>query len=332
MDLVERYLHAVRFWLPRNQQDDVAAELGEDIRSQIEDQEKHLGRKLTDLEIASVLKERGRPMLVANRYRPQEYLIGPALFPAYRFVVLIVALGYLIPWILTWWGLVIFDPHYHANFGRTFGPLWGTFWITTFIALGVVTLIFAILERVDSRTKFISDWNPLELPAVRDPNRIPRLNSSIDLGANLAFAVWWTTDMWSTTILNRGGVRIDFAPVWKYFLWAFLLIAIANIVLAAANLARPYWSWLRASLQLILTAAASVAFCWICKLNILAQIAAPNLPLSRAAEIVNAINFNVSRSFPFVVIACVLSVALSGVGRLIRMRSSRKPIVEHLPA
>lgn len=31
MDLVERYLHAVRFWLPRSQQDDVAAELGEDF-------------------------------------------------------------------------------------------------------------------------------------------------------------------------------------------------------------------------------------------------------------------------------------------------------------
>src|SRR5215472_7611256 len=133
MDLVERYLHAVRFWLPRGQQDDVAAELGDDIRSQIEEQEGKLGRNLTELEVASLLKERGRPMIVAGRYRPQEYLIGPALFPAYRFVIIIVALCYLIPWILTWWGLVIFDHNYHADFGRTFGPLWGTFWVTTFI-------------------------------------------------------------------------------------------------------------------------------------------------------------------------------------------------------
>lgn len=332
MDLVERYLHAVRFWLPRRQQDDVAAELGEDIRSQIEDREKHLGRKLTELEVVSILKERGRPMLVANRYGPQQYLIGPALFPAYRFVILIVVVCYLVPWILTWWGLVIFDPHYHADFSRTFGLLWGTFWLTAFIALGAVTLIFAILERVDSKLNFLANWEPLKLPAVRDRNRIPRLNSSIDLAANLAFAVWWTTDMWSTTILNRGGVRITFAPVWKYFLWAFLLIAIAKIILAAANLVRPYWSWLRASLQLILTIAASAAFCWICKLNILAQIVAPNLAPSRVAEIVSAINFNVSRSFPFVVSACVVIVALSGGGRLIRLRSRHKPVVEHLAA
>lgn len=330
MDLVERYLQSVRFWLPRKQQDDVAAELGDDIRSQIEEQEGKLRRKLTELEVASILKERGRPMLVANRYRPQQYLIGPALFPTYRFVIIMVALCYLVPWILVWWGLVIFDPHYHADFGHTFGPLWGTFWITTFFALGVVTLVFAILERVDARTNFLRNWNPLELPAVRNPQRISRLNSSIDLAANLAFAVWWATDMWSTTIFNRGGVRIEFAPVWKYFLWVFLLIAIANIALAATNLVRPYWSWLRASLQLVLTIAGVVAFCWICKLHILAQIAAPNLPESRAAEIVNAINFNVSRSFPFVVVACVTIVALSGVGRLIRLRSSHKRLTERL--
>lgn len=328
MDLVERYLHAVRFWLPRSQQDDVAAELGEDIRSQIEDREKYLGRKLTELEVASILKERGRPVLVANRYLPQRYLIGPTLFPIYRFVLIIVALCYLIPWILTWWGFVIFDPHYHADFAHTFGPLWGTFWITTLVALGVVTAVFAVLERVDTRTNFLRDWDPTRLAPVRDPVRIPRLNSSIDLAANLAFAVWWTTDMWSTVILNRGGVRIEFAPAWKYFLWTFLLIAIANIVLAAANLVRPYWSWPRASLQLALTLAASVAFCWICKLNILAQFAAPNLPSARAAEVVNAINFNVSRSFPFAVIACVLIVALSGVGRLIRLHRGQKRIMQ----
>lgn len=325
MDLVERYVHAVRFWLPRAQQGDVAAELAEDIHSQIEEQEAALGRKLNESEVEPLLKRRGSPLLVASRYRPQQYLIGPTLFPVYRFVLIIVALCYLVPWFLTWVGLAIFDPHFHVSFGRTFGPLWGTFWITTFIALGVVTLIFAILERVDSRTKFLSDWNPLELPSVRDPHRIPRLNSSIDLGANLAFAVWWATDMWSTTIFNRNGVRIVLAPVWKYFLWAFLLIAVANILLAAVNLARPYWTWLRASIQLLLTCASAVAFCALCKANLLAEIVVPNLAPDRATQIVNAINTIASRSFPFVVLASVLIVALSGVGRLIRLRKRHAP-------
>src|SRR5436305_6923876 len=233
MDLLERYIHAVRFWLPRDQQDDVAAELAEDIRSQIEEQESRLGRALNESEVAALLKQRGRPLLVANRYRPQHYLIGPALFPVYRFVLIIVTLCYLVPWTLTWIGLAAFDPTYHANVGRTLGPLWGTFWLTTFVALGSVTLIFAILERVQPSLTFLTDWNPRDLPAVSDPSRISRINSTIDLAVNLAFAVWWVTDMWSTTI-NHAGVRIILAPVWRQFLWAFLLIALANIILAVA--------------------------------------------------------------------------------------------------
>ena len=48
MDLVNRYLQAVKFWLPNKQKQDIIAELSEDIRSQIEDRETELGRKLKD--------------------------------------------------------------------------------------------------------------------------------------------------------------------------------------------------------------------------------------------------------------------------------------------
>jgi hypothetical protein len=192
--------------------------------------------------------------------------------------------------------------------------------------------VFAILERADPGIKFLENWDPLRLPAVRDPQRVPRLNSSIDLGVNLVFAVWWVTDMWSTTVFDHAGVRILFAPVWKTFLWAFLLLAVANIFLAAVNLARPYWTWFRASIQLLLTCASAVAFCWLCKANLLAQIVVPNLSPARAAEIVTAINTYAAKSFPFAVIACVLIVAFSGVGRLIRLRTNRTKLMHGLAA
>ena len=61
MALVERYLHAVEFWLPKAQQKDILAELSEDIRSEIEDKEHAAGRKLTESEIEDLLKQRGSP-------------------------------------------------------------------------------------------------------------------------------------------------------------------------------------------------------------------------------------------------------------------------------
>lgn len=336
MDLVERYVHAVRFWLPRAQQDDVSAELAEDIHSQIEEQETKLGRKLAEREVASILKQRGRPVLVASRYRPQQYLIGPALFPVYRLVMIIVALCYAVPWILAWISLVIFDPFYRSHFGAGATRVWGNFMGTILFALGAVTVIFMLLDRVQPNLKFLRDWDPTGLPAVRDPNRISRINSIFEIAANLVVAVWWVTDMWSTpafhwstTVFNRGGVRIILTPAWKYFLWAFLVIAVADIALAAANLARPYWTWLRASFQLVLTIAGSAAFCWACKAHLLAQIDVPNLSPARAAEIVNAINTYAAKTFPIAVAAGVIIVALSGVGRLIRLRKRPTPQMQN---
>ncbi len=81
MELIDRYLKAVKFWLPKAQQDDIITELSEDVRSQIEDEEAELGRKLNEAEVEGILKQLGRPVLVANRYLPQQHLIGPVLFP-----------------------------------------------------------------------------------------------------------------------------------------------------------------------------------------------------------------------------------------------------------
>jgi len=71
MELIERYLQAVKFWLPKNQKQDIIAELSEDIHSQIEERESALGRELTDDDVEQILKQRGRPLLVAEKYLPQ---------------------------------------------------------------------------------------------------------------------------------------------------------------------------------------------------------------------------------------------------------------------
>src|SRR4029453_731894 len=83
MNLLDRYLDAVRNRLPRNQRDDIVAELRDILLSQIEAEETTHTRRLTDDEIAEILKRFGRPMTVAARYGASNYLIGPALYPAY---------------------------------------------------------------------------------------------------------------------------------------------------------------------------------------------------------------------------------------------------------
>ena len=115
MALIDRYLHAVKFWLPRKQKDDIIAELSEDLRSQIEEKETELGHPLTDAEVEPILKRCGSPIAVAERYLPQQSLIGPALFPIYSMVLKSLFLYFLLPWFLLWLGIAIFSPDFQAD-------------------------------------------------------------------------------------------------------------------------------------------------------------------------------------------------------------------------
>lgn len=322
MELLDRYLQAVRFWLPKAQQDDIIAELSEDIRSEIDEREASLGRKLNETELATLLQQRGRPLLVANKYLPQQALIGSALFPTYKLVLKIVALCYSIPWIVTGIALVTFDSKYRATYGilRGYGRIWAPFWSQAFFLFAVVTIVFIVLEKMQAKNKFLDKWDPLKLPAYRDPNRITRFDSAVDLGANFVFVVWWFTRMSSPTIFDREGVRITLGAWWHSFYWIFFALALANIALAGWNMFVPYWTANRAWIRLALNAATSATICWVFRVNLLAQVAAPNLPTARAAQIVDAINAAVSRCFPIAVAVCVLVLILSDGRRLLRLR------------
>ena len=330
MELIERYLQAVEFWLPKQQKHDIIAELSEDIHAQMDEREAELGRTLNQAEVEALLKQRGAPMLVANRYLPQEHLIGPLLFPIYSFVLKIVALCYLVPWVLVWIGLTIYGPVNPAGPGThswsaTFGALWGSFWLTAFVSLGIVTLVFAVLERVHARTRFLENWNALRLPPVRDLNRIPRSSSVIELVVNLVFYSWWASAMSSPIVLQRPEVRIVLSPLWSYFYWSFMLLALANAALAATNLLRPYNTKTRASLRLLSDFAGSALFCWLLRSNILVTFMVTNAQAARSVEIANTMNSWMARMFPVAIVACAVIVAVD-VYRIARVKSRIAPL------
>lgn len=68
MEIVDRYLKAVRFWLPAPQKDDITSELAEEIRSQVADAEEERGRALKQEEVEAILERLGSPLVVAGRY------------------------------------------------------------------------------------------------------------------------------------------------------------------------------------------------------------------------------------------------------------------------
>ncbi len=255
-ELVGRYLQAVRFWLPKAQrQQDLLAEYGEDLRSQIEAQEEELGRPLDQAEVTAILKNCGNPMVVAGRLGPQRSLIGPALFPIYLFVLKMVLLWILVPVFIFIVGpvnLANAAGNWDAAIVNTIGSLWSGL----FIAAGIVTLVFAILERTHAVAGATCKWDPSTLPPLQKPERKTSfLQTFCELAFNVFGLVWLLLvpqHLWM--ILGPAAAVLKPASLWHAVYVPIVLLAIANILRPAVILGRPQWTWFPLTTQLVQSA------------------------------------------------------------------------------
>ena len=154
MEVIDRYVHEIGEHLPWNLRADVEAELRSLLLDSLEERARAAERPPDPPLAEAVIREFGAPGEVAKRYLPQDqYLIGPRLFPAYRLVVKIA----LIVIAATAGGLFIAAIVGSAVANRE-GPdplaVAHTIWqaaMGIFLNLALVTLVFAIIERVQAR-------------------------------------------------------------------------------------------------------------------------------------------------------------------------------------
>jgi hypothetical protein len=302
MDLLNRYLQAVKFWLPRAQQDDIIAELRDDIRSEIEERESALGRSLHDSELEDLLKQRGRPLLVAEKYLPQRSLIGPALFPAYWFVLKLVMLCYLFPWALVLIGSIVFHTNDYVH--RIAPTTLTTLWTNAVGAFATVTIIFAVLDRAKNKNWLTQNWSPSKLPPVRDSERIPRAGSAIEVIMGLIFGTWWLKAVWNLTILDSHSLKISLAPAWHAFFWAFLPWIVVSVALSAFNFVRPYWTRARHGVKAALCFAGAIILTYVAKIQPMSIVTYPSAGPEK--QIVAAINLGLSSVFAIAVVINVV--------------------------
>jgi hypothetical protein len=241
MELLDRYLQSIRFWLPKSQQQDILAELSEDIRSEIDEKERGLGRKLTEVEVEAVLKQRGSPYRVASRYLPQRYLIGPAFFPLYAILIKGIVLFYLVPWMAAWLFMVAFLPSYRAAHSgwHVLSTLGGLMQVGIYAFAGA-TLLIAGLERSARGGGFADSWERKWHPLPLEAYRIRRGDAMGQFLGGLVFVLWWLG------VIHRPqieGLTIDFAPqVYQFVYWMIIAVVLAQSALAAVNLLRPHWT------------------------------------------------------------------------------------------
>ncbi|MDB5691137.1 MAG: hypothetical protein JWO81_200 [Alphaproteobacteria bacterium] len=320
MNLVDRYVASIRRNLPGDRAEDIAAELRDLLASRIEDREAALDRPLNGDETKAVLRDFGHPLVVAARYRKQQWLIGPDVFPFYlsvlRIVLAILALVFVVVAAVN---LLFHGDHLLRALAGALGGLW----MSALINVANVTIVFVILERMGFPADHLRKWDPGQLADVKDKQPGP-WESAIEVALGIAFLLWWTGLVHLPFGAGGPSFRIEPAPIFTQLYWPILTLVAARLVHSLIQGLRPRW-W---RLRMLVGAATAVGGIALLALIYRAgrwAIVVPNgMPADKAAELQNSLNL--SLSIAIVVIAIVWSVqCLLGFYRLWR-RGRFQPI------
>jgi hypothetical protein len=253
MELLDRYLHALKSYLPKDQQRDILDEISDAIQSEAEERQNALGRALSREEEAELIKRYGHPMLAAARYKPQQYLIGPALFPYFVATLKFAAGILLLLHVIFAIAMGFTSPNPVASGLRALGGLWDAipFWIA------FITVIFAILERNQVRLRLFEHWDPGTLPPVpaprtAEPQRIPWSESIVGLVAATVMLLYWLgVPPLDRLVFGGDAMSVRVAPELLRLhtpITMMLLMVVAGNIL---NIVRPYFTHLHGISRLV---------------------------------------------------------------------------------
>jgi len=250
-DLLDRYLYAVRRYLPAYHQDDLVAELSANLRSQMDDKQAQLGRPLTEDEQFDVVRRHGHPIVVAARYQPQHSLIGPEVFPFYWFTI-----KRVLPWVVGIWLLaaavttIFGSPEIQLGHHIDVGHLIIGLFSAVFQFLAWITLGFALLDYFKDHLhhEFTHPhWDPRKLPKAdpvadqKGPHHpwADAIAGTVFLAWLLAFPHFPVLMFGPYATLHLLKIGLDLPTIWHQFYW--LVVAFNCIQLAAriALLSRP---------------------------------------------------------------------------------------------
>jgi hypothetical protein len=333
MELLDRYLQAVKKHLPWQRQDDIIAELRANLESQLEEKEAALGRPLTTAEAEEWIKQLGAPILVAAGYQPQHYLIGPAVFPIYWYVLKLAC-----AWALIIYSIVcvvqiltgsnpgvdeLFEAVLHAPGALMTTAVW-------------VTLTFAAIEFAiaHSYVKFPTMVAP---SAAWSPGGLPPLDSKLAAGKKprsfaqavveavfgFLFLAWlllipkhpWLLFGPGAPYLNASPYQLG--PVWVQFYWWIVALNVLQVGWGCIDLLRGTWQKKRPVLRLAMKAFGLIPVVLLVTApnQVTVLLKHPELDAARYGATLDTINLGINRAFLMILVIASLQL-IWDIGRM----------------
>lgn len=205
MNLIDRYVNEVGRRLPRKQRSDVQDELRSLLQDTMEDR---FGDQPTEDDVVALLEDFGSPEKMAASYRPSgQYLVGPELYPLFKIVLGAVLLAVTIGLTAAFFmGAVVTTPEISDIGQRLLGYLDGYLKALTG-SFALIVIVFAILQRLGVQPDLDEkdEWNPRDLPDVKDVDVVGRAESIAGIAAAAVFLV----------LLNVFSDRIGIVVSWR---------------------------------------------------------------------------------------------------------------------
>jgi hypothetical protein len=257
MELLDRYLEAVRKAPALAAPGRHHRRTPRQPRSATGRKEEALGRPFTQAEAEEWIKQLGSPMQMAAPYQPQQYLIGPAVYPTYRYVLKLAC-----TWVMLLYSIVTVVTIF-AGRNPTADALLGGLLRLPGVLISVaawVTLVFAVLEYLvmhghipaDKLGPIANVWSPAMLP--------PLCAETVDGKKPKSFAVAVTEAIFGVFFLGwlllvpqhpwmlfgPGAALLkaspyQLAPVWMQFYWCLVALNVLQVGWKIERLARGRW-------------------------------------------------------------------------------------------
>jgi hypothetical protein len=323
MNPLDHYLEDVKKYLPWQGQDDILAELRANLESQLEDTEAELGRPLSASEMEAWIKRLGPPMQMAARYQPQQYLIGPAIFPVYWFVMRLALL----------WATAIYV------IANAVGIAMGTpSWTAVLQALlrvpsavittaAWITLVFAVLEfvtaRYPSRCEAIlgksGNWPADALPAF-EKSLIPKkkqrtyAHAVAEVVLGVLFMIWLLLiPQHPYVLMGPGAGYLDaspfkLAPIWFQFYWCVVALNAIQLIWRCVDLALGRWQQSRHAEQIAMKVFGLIPLVLLLSGQVWVTLKLPMIDPVRDGKAAADINHGIHLSLTLVCVIVVLQL------------------------
>ena len=260
--LTDRYVWAVLRAVPEAQRGELEPEIRALVADTIEARTRAAGAvESADAERAALV-ELGDPEQLAARYAGRRLsLIGPALFPAWRHLV-VTLLAVVVPIV----AVVTLGSHLlsGSTAGETVVGVLGSGYLTAVMVVFWVTLVFAAIEWTGATASIPElSWSPDRLP---DVPGVQRLGAAELIGALFtsifvaAFIIWQqvrppSVDGTEMSILDPA--------LWSFWLPYFLVVTGLEIVFTIVVYLRGRWTYPLAAVNAVLSLAFAFPALWL---------------------------------------------------------------------